>query len=90
MQHFRSEMAKMPCHITDGPSDPEDAQDRDFAEYQEDFHSERQARTDERSGILLQIQITQQKLTKHNAFDKRDLEALLKRIGRYLRSEDPV
>jgi hypothetical protein len=83
-------MAKMPCHITDGPSDPEDAQDRDFAEYQEEFTDERQARLDERRGIQLRVSMAIDQLTKHNTFSRHELQDLLKRISRYLADESPV
>lgn len=49
---------RMLDHITDGPSDPEDAQDPDFAEYQEPefIPHDRQAHADEGRRLKLDIE----------------------------------
>jgi len=78
---------RMECHIDDNVQDPEDAQGPDFAEYQEDFANERQARTDERRGIQLQVSTTIVYISQHSSFDHIELIGLLKRISRYLADE---
>lgn len=70
---------KMPCHISDGPKDPDDFPEKVPEVSFDEMRQELIARD---SKLLFDISQTILYITKHSAFDHADLINLLKRCKR--------